>query len=340
MGGTLTKKAGVWRFGAFEFDARNAELRRSGVQVKLREQSSRILLYLLEHAGQAVAREELRQYLWPSDTFVDFDHSLNTAVMNLRDALGDSADRPLYIATIPRRGYRFVAPVSLEVMPEMRNDSAGYPNLPVLVDIENTSTGTVAAKEVRQQPSNSLGRPLPRAFLSRFIPVTLILIMVSFLGMLVARNRDALVGLFKPSAKSAGPGSMRNIPLTNLPGEARDPAFSPDGEKIAFFWNGENPLRSDLYTLLVGGEKPLRLTHTNIGFICCADWSPDGRQIAFGRCYDNGGGVFVVPVLGGPGEPIAKARASERLGQVIEPNIGLRCLIEQHPSGQLSKADF
>ncbi|WP_035358084.1 winged helix-turn-helix domain-containing tetratricopeptide repeat protein [Edaphobacter aggregans] len=111
--GTSTNTAGtIWRFGPFEFDAQTSELRRSGVLIKLREQSSRILLYLLEHAGQAVTREELRQYLWPSDTFVDFDHSLNTAVMKLRDVLGDSADKPLYIETLPKKGYRFVAPVS------------------------------------------------------------------------------------------------------------------------------------------------------------------------------------------------------------------------------------
>lgn len=101
-----------WRFGIFEVDCDRAELRRGGIPVKLREQSFRILVLLLERAGDIVAREELRQRLWPSDTWVDFDHSLNTAVMKLRDALGDSADKPLYIETIPKRGYRFVAPVS------------------------------------------------------------------------------------------------------------------------------------------------------------------------------------------------------------------------------------
>jgi TolB-like protein/DNA-binding winged helix-turn-helix (wHTH) protein/Tfp pilus assembly protein PilF len=109
----LTNAAGTWRFGVFEFDAQGVELRRAGVPVKLREQSSRILFYLLENAGRMVTREELRHHLWPSDTFVDFDHSLNTAVMKLREALGDSADKPLYVETIPKRGYRFVAPVSL-----------------------------------------------------------------------------------------------------------------------------------------------------------------------------------------------------------------------------------
>jgi Tol biopolymer transport system component len=93
--------------------------------------------------------------------------------------------------------------------------------------------------------------------------------------------------------------AMRIVPLTSLPGEAYGPAFSPDGEKIAFLWNGENPVKYDLYVQLLGGEKPLRVTHTRGGYICCASWSPDGRKIAFGRCDDNGGAVFVIPALGG-----------------------------------------
>jgi DNA-binding winged helix-turn-helix (wHTH) protein len=100
-----------WRFGVFEVDGRTAELRRSGAAVRLQEQPAQLLVYLLEHAGQIVTRNELRQRLWPADTFVDFDHALNTAVMKLREALGDSSERPLYIQTIPRKGYRFVAPV-------------------------------------------------------------------------------------------------------------------------------------------------------------------------------------------------------------------------------------
>src|SRR5260370_30698185 len=111
--GTTTNTATIWRFGVFEFDTQGVELRRSGVPIKLRDQSSRILIYLVEHAGQMVTREELRQYLWPSDTFVDFDHSLNTAVMKLREALGDSADKPLYIETIPKQRYRVGSPVAL-----------------------------------------------------------------------------------------------------------------------------------------------------------------------------------------------------------------------------------
>jgi DNA-binding response OmpR family regulator len=100
--GRRPRKTGV--FGVFEVDARTMELRRIGTAVKIREQSFSILVFLLEHAGELVTREDLRRVLWPSDTFVDFDHSLNAAVMKLREALGDSADAPLYIETIPKRG--------------------------------------------------------------------------------------------------------------------------------------------------------------------------------------------------------------------------------------------
>ena len=100
---SLENSIGIWRFGVFEVDGANAELRRNGVKVKIREQSFRVLVYLLQHAGELVSREDLRQILWPADTFVDFDHSLNTAMMKLRDVLGDVADAPVYIETIPKR---------------------------------------------------------------------------------------------------------------------------------------------------------------------------------------------------------------------------------------------
>jgi TolB-like protein/DNA-binding winged helix-turn-helix (wHTH) protein/Tfp pilus assembly protein PilF len=101
----------IWRFGAFEVEGRTGELRRNGIAIKLQEQPSRLLLFLLEHGGEIITREDLRQELWPADTFLDFDHALNSRVMKLREALGDSSDNPVYIQTIPRKGYRFVAPV-------------------------------------------------------------------------------------------------------------------------------------------------------------------------------------------------------------------------------------
>jgi len=100
------------QFGIFEFRPKAMELRRNGVRVKLQEQPGQILAALLEAAGDLVTREELRKRLWPADTFVDFDHSLNTAVKRLRDVLGDSADNPIFIETLSRRGYRFLAPLA------------------------------------------------------------------------------------------------------------------------------------------------------------------------------------------------------------------------------------
>src|ERR1700716_3778218 len=99
------------RFGAFEVDLSAGELRRNGLKVKLQEQPLQVLTLLLERPGEVVSRDDLRNRLWPADTFVDFDHSLNAAIKRLRDALGDSAENPRFVETVARRRYRFVGPV-------------------------------------------------------------------------------------------------------------------------------------------------------------------------------------------------------------------------------------
>src|SRR5713101_7593139 len=99
---------GTVRFGAYELDSRASELRKQGAKVKLQEQPFQILQVLVQRAGEIVTREELQQKIWPSDTFVDFDHGLYNAIKRLREALGDDAERPQYIETLPRRGYRFI----------------------------------------------------------------------------------------------------------------------------------------------------------------------------------------------------------------------------------------
>lgn len=99
------------RFGVFELDLAVGELRKNGVKLRLQEQPFQILSLLLQRPGEVVSREEIRHTLWPSDTFVDFDHSLNTAVNKLRETLGDSASNPRFVETLARRGYRFIAPV-------------------------------------------------------------------------------------------------------------------------------------------------------------------------------------------------------------------------------------
>ena len=124
----------ILRFAVFEVDLAAGELRRNGARIRLQEQPFQILVYLLERAGGVVTREELRQKLWPADTFVDFDHSLNTAINKLREAMGDSASNPRYVETLARRGYRFLAPVQ----PEAANSPAETPGRPERPSIMNS----------------------------------------------------------------------------------------------------------------------------------------------------------------------------------------------------------
>ena len=105
--------AARFRFGLFEADAESGELRKSGIRIRLQAQPFRVLVCLLERPGEVVSREEIQQQLWGTDTIVDFDHSLGTAINKLREALGDSAENPRFIETLARRGYRFIAPVTV-----------------------------------------------------------------------------------------------------------------------------------------------------------------------------------------------------------------------------------
>src|SRR5208282_690030 len=111
LGVPILPPANIVRFGPFKLDLRTAELQYNGTKTRLAEQPFQVLVQLGEHPGEVVTREELRQRLWSSDTFVDFDHGLNTAVKRLRHALGDSAENPRYIETLPRHGYRLMVPV-------------------------------------------------------------------------------------------------------------------------------------------------------------------------------------------------------------------------------------
>src|SRR5882757_4965465 len=117
-----------YQFGAFTADARSCELRKQGARIKLQERPFQLLLALVERPGDLVTREELRQRLWPDGTFVDFDHSISSAVNKLRAALNDSARHPHYIETAGRRGYRFLYPVTLtEAAATPRISSAAEP---------------------------------------------------------------------------------------------------------------------------------------------------------------------------------------------------------------------
>ena len=113
MDTTAQQDRRLYRFGLFEADLGQGTLNRQGTPVKLQEQPFRILALLLETPGEVLSREDLRKRIWPEGTFVEFDGSLNTALMKLRSALNDNAENPVFIETVPRRGYRFIAPVEI-----------------------------------------------------------------------------------------------------------------------------------------------------------------------------------------------------------------------------------
>lgn len=145
-------KARITRFGVFELDLGAGELRKNGLKLRLQGQPIQVLTLLLEHAGEVVTRDELRQKLWPSDTFVDFDHSVNTAINKVREALGDSASSPRYVETLARRGYRFIAPVDY-----------GAPNHPA--PVESSAASAQPSGAVALHPE--LDVPMPRRGLTR-----------------------------------------------------------------------------------------------------------------------------------------------------------------------------
>jgi Tol biopolymer transport system component len=214
-----------------------------------------VLLKLLERPGELVTREELRLAIWPADTFVDFDTGLNTVIMRLREVLRDSADVPLFIETVPKLGYRFIAPVtSLDGQPTQAVPSPGRGIISV------AATWTIAA------------------------------------GILLAAS--VVIYLFLQRRDSHRPSSVEIVPLTGTLGAESDPAFSPDGNQVAFKRSDDLAKeRSGIYTTLVGGEKALQLT--NDPNDCCPVWSPDGRSIAFARHSPQVSVLYAVPALGG-----------------------------------------
>jgi DNA-binding winged helix-turn-helix (wHTH) protein len=161
--------AKLLRFGVFEADLTAGELRKNGARLRLQEQPFQVLAVLLENAGRVVTRDDLRQKIWPADTFVDFDHSLNTAVGKIRDVLGDSATSPRFLETLARRGYRFIAPV---------NGVEGIATLP----------SDAAAAEERIHPD--LHVPIPHRGLVRALFALIQMMYLAFYVSALSRLRD------------------------------------------------------------------------------------------------------------------------------------------------------
>jgi len=280
----------VSRFGPFEADLQTLELRKNGVRLRLPGQSFQILKMLLERSGQLVTREELQKALWPSDTFVDFDHGLNAAVNRLREVLGDLAGDPHYIETLPRRGYRFIGTVCFE--PSASSDTS-YPSSPSLL------------------PSDQATGLTPRRAWKKILAWGLLggtCVLAGAVAYLRLRHYPDLQ-------------SFTAVPITTLPGSEIFPAFSPNGSQIAFGWTGDPASEStgyDVYVKAVGSEQLLRLTNQPSDWVSPA-WSPDGGQIAFHRVSKTkaDSGVYVVPARGGPERKLRSTHASTALSAAI-----------------------
>ena len=273
----------VFRFGEFEVREREFLLIKAGETLTVEPKAFRVLLFLLRNPGRLVTKDEILNAVW-SDSSVS-DNSLTRSIATLRRLMGDDSREPRYIATVQTVGYRFVSPVDVLEGP------FGQPD---------------GSTRLRTSDAESKPQPIEDRRLSMRLVLLLAIAALLLPGGLILRRWITSRAATNPSPIAAPSSRMRTVPLTNLSGAVWAPAFSPDARQVAFTWDGEGPGQGDLYVQLVGGDKPLRLTHSSTGFTSYSAWSPDGREIAFGRCDDNGGSVYIVPALGGPERKITE----------------------------------
>jgi Tol biopolymer transport system component/DNA-binding winged helix-turn-helix (wHTH) protein len=271
-------ETGVFKFE--DFEARPGEwlLLKAGNPVPIEPKTFRVLVYLLRNPGRLVTKEELLGAVWDDSAVTE--NSLTRSIASLRRQLGDDAREPRFIVTVHTSGYRFVCPVEF---------SGGGPAT------SSPSSGHEASVQ------RLTGRQTGSKWLVASGSLVVVALVLIWAGERVAHRRNA---------GSGGVPHFRVVPVTNLPGAAGTPALSPDGKQVAFFWEPEgrevgewagfSQEKSGLYVQLVGGSDPLRLTNSKGGFVSHAAWSPDGREIAFGRCDDDGGAIYTVSALGGP----------------------------------------
>jgi Tol biopolymer transport system component/DNA-binding winged helix-turn-helix (wHTH) protein len=258
----------IARFEDFEVHLETGEVWKAGRPIKVQDQPFKVLAALLERPGQIVTREELRQLIWPEKSFGDFDHAINLALAKLRATLGDSADVPHLIETLPRRGYRFIAP--------LKEQREAPPPAPIIALPQQQAVPA----PVKEQPATAAGKKL--------------WLVIGFLAF--ALVAAVALRMFSTSREQFSTGG-EVLPLVAMPGQQDTPAISPDGRQVAFSYSGgPNP---GIYVALIGGEKPLQLTQRDDDGNPA--WSPDGKQIAFVRFNEFGDQkkLYVIPALGG-----------------------------------------
>ena len=311
------------RFGPFEVDLHTHELWKFGTKLKLVGQPFEILSVLLSRPGELVTREELRARLWPGDTFVDFNHGLNAAVNKLREALSDSADTPRYVETLPRRGYRFVAPI--EWLPTKQVPVVPSPE--TLQPVSNRPDFPLLPQPVAENPAAHTS-VRPRRNWTQLVVITAAVLAV-LSAMLITGSL-----LFKTAsgygARFLTGSSLQWTRALHIVGGA-EPAFSADGNSMAFVRGSDKPGESGIFVTPVGSDQVLQLTHNDGD--CCPVWSPDGRSIAFSRYNNKEFAIYVVPSDAGAAEkrdPQAPTSASFTLPSSSERKIDTSGVVPQH----------
>lgn len=268
---------GVYKFGPFELNIYERMLMRDGCYVPLTPKAFGTLAVLVERCGHIVEKEELISQVWP-DTFVE-DVSLAKNVSTLRKTLGESGEQR-YIETVPKRGYRFVANVSIVEQHldrvTVQASDAPYPSIPA------SGTPSPVPNPLPAKVGFWTG---PRQWL---IGVCLLAALAMVLWKLSDVNR--------PFAAPAVP--LRDVPLTSFQGRQSQPVFSPDSNQIAFVSASPELDEQHLYTKLIGTEALLQLTH-GPGIDSKPAWSPDGRYISFLRSSPDSRAWYLIPAIGG-----------------------------------------
>jgi len=222
----------IVRFGPFEVDIDQGSLRKNGLKVKVQPKPFQILVLLLEHSGEVVTREELRSKLWPEGTYVDFEHGLNTAVKKLRKTLEDDPNRPIFLETIPRQGYRFLVPI------------------------------LVGRSEPELEPARSPQLPLERGHISQRRRLGVMSMFVLFVFVVAGAVKLSSLSTLRVGSTRA---PLLVLPLTTLPGVEDYPAFSSDGSQVAYSWVGPEASSPGIYVKLIGPGTTLQITRSGLG---------------------------------------------------------------------------
>jgi DNA-binding winged helix-turn-helix (wHTH) protein/Tol biopolymer transport system component len=253
---------GKLQFGVFELDCDAMELRKHGVTIRLQEQPLRVLATLVERPGEIVTREELQQHIWGKDTFVDFEQSLNKAVNRLREALNDQAGQPRYVETVPRRGYRFIAPVT-------ELNATEPPRVPVLPNSVSD------AKPTSPEPGKA-----PISTIAAFTTAAL-LVVVSISAALLWRQPER-----------STPAEAKRITSA----ASCCATLSRDGKLLAYASGIAGGVLHIWVQQTAGGEAIQVTRGSDLDFD--PNFSPDGTHIAFASAR-GGGGIFIVPTFSG-----------------------------------------